>query len=144
MLLLSHLHVQVHWCWISSSQFSSVLSTVAKTNIMSYFITERPAFIIQKWAFINSSSMRLSSVCEWLREGSHPGSCCTLDLLRHLQHLVLIQFKQRNQPSCIRGAAILLCGDGSARLMSLVYMAKVRSINSQGIQSSHTAFPRED
>lgn len=133
-------------CWISCSQFSTMLSTVVKTNVMGYFITEWPALIIQILAFINSSSMRCSSVCEWLREESHPSSCCILDLLRHLQHLVLIQFKQTNQPTCIwiQETAILLCGDRSTKLMSLVYMAKARSINSQGIQSSHTAFPKED
>lgn len=35
-------------CWISSSQFSTVLSAVVKTNVMGYFITDWPALIIQK------------------------------------------------------------------------------------------------
>lgn len=55
-------------CWISSSQFSTVLSTVVKTSVVGCFNTEWPALIIQKLAFINSSSMRLSLVCEWWRE----------------------------------------------------------------------------
>lgn len=51
--------------WITSGQLNTVLSAIVKTNVMGYFITEWPALIIQKLAFINSSSMRLSSVCDW-------------------------------------------------------------------------------
>lgn len=134
------------FCWISSSQFSTVLSTVVKTSVMGRFNTEWPALIIQKLAFINSSSMRLSLVCEWWREETsrlplHSGSAGA-------PFSILCSFssnKQTNPPaSGYKKLPFLLCGDRSARLMSLVYVAKARSINSQGIQSSHTAFPGED
>lgn len=67
-------------CWVSASQWSSVLSTLVKTNGIGYCITEQPALHrsgIYKQLFIEIV-FRVTS------------SCCILDLLRHLQHLVLI------------------------------------------------------